>query len=305
MTTSWLTPGYADTSRFDEHGITLDDSVDGTLTLPHEPTGTGAVLRAGGGPFDRDQTIGPNKPLKDLAWGLASRGITVLRFDKVTFTRPTAPSEPDFTMTREYLPHATAAVALLREHVERVVLVGHSMGGKIAPRVAAATPVDGLVVMAGDTQPMHHAAVRVAAHLARILPEAVTPATVDRFREQAALIDSDRLTASTPADELPFSMSGAYWLDLRDYDPVATAAALNVPMLILQGGRDYQVTVADDLAGWRRGLSHRDDVTIQVLDADDHLFFPGTGESSPADYAHPQHVDPGAIGAITTWLSPA
>ena len=52
-------------------------------------------------------------------------------------------------------------------------------------------------------------------------------------------------------------------------------------MLILQGGRDYQVTVDDDLSGWQNGLAHRPDVTIRVYDADDHMFFVGSGPLDP------------------------
>ncbi|WP_207755864.1 hypothetical protein [Nonomuraea cypriaca] len=74
-------------------------------------------------------------------------------------------------------------------------------------------------------------------------------------------------------------------------------------MLILQGGRDYQVTVADDLAGRRTGLAHRPDVTIRVYDADDHLFFPGSGPSTPADYEAPQHVDAAGVADIADWLA--
>src|SRR6185437_12138558 len=124
---------------------------------------------------------------------------------------------------------------------------------------AAAEPsVAGLVLLAGDTQPMHRAAVRVIRHLASMDPGA--QAAVEMITRQAALVDSPHLSAETPATELPFGYSGAYWLDLRDYDPVATAAALDKPMLILQGGRDYQVTVEDDLSRWRVGLGHRRDV---------------------------------------------
>ncbi len=75
-------------------------------------------------------------------------------------------------------------------------------------------------------------------------------------------------------------------------------------MLILQGGRDYQVTVADDLAGWQEGLAHRPDVTVRIHDADDHLFFAGTGPSTPADYESPQYVDPAVVADIATWLAP-
>jgi dienelactone hydrolase len=96
----------------------------------------------------------------------------------------------------------------------------------------------------------------------------------------------------------------AYWHDLRGYDPVGAATALDKPMLILQGGRDYQVTVEDDLARWRSGLADRPNVTIQVHDADNHLFFPSTNQSTPADYPA-QHVDPAVIDDIARWLAPA
>ncbi|MGO4431230.1 alpha/beta hydrolase family protein, partial [Streptomyces sp. MCAF7] len=125
------------------------------------------VLLGGGGPFDRDGTSGPNKPLKDLAWGLASRGVAVLRFDKVTYAHPGEVADTsDFTMADEYVPYAIAAVRTLQHEPTvdpaRIFVLGHSMGGKVAPRVAAAEPsVAGLVLLAGDAQPMHEAAVRV------------------------------------------------------------------------------------------------------------------------------------------------
>ena len=94
-------------------------------------------------------------------------------------------------------------------------------------------------------------------------------------------------------------MPGSYWLDLREYDAVATAAKLDVPILVLQGGRDYQVTVADDLPAWREALPT---ATIKILPADNHLFFPGTEPSTLADYQTAQHVDPEALTTILNWL---
>lgn len=90
-----------------DRGTQFADQVDGPRP--------GVVLLGGGGPFDRDATTGPNKPLKDLAWGLAGRGVAVLRFDKVTHIHGAQVADtPDFTMTDEYVPHAVAAVHLLR-----------------------------------------------------------------------------------------------------------------------------------------------------------------------------------------------
>ena len=119
---------------------------------------------------------------------------------------------------------------------------------------------------------------------------------------QAARVDNLQLSAATPARDLLFGWSGAYWLDLRGYDPVATAAALGKPMLILQGGRDYQVTVAQDLARWRAVLGGRPRITIRTYEADNHLFFSGTGPWGPQEYEAAQHVDPAVIGGLTEWL---
>ncbi|WP_336216259.1 alpha/beta hydrolase family protein [Nonomuraea sp. LPB2021202275-12-8] len=311
-TAPWAPPPYADPTRFDEHDVTVGDgplAVTGTVSLPHGPgPRAGVVLLSGGGPFDRDATSGANKPLKDLAWGLACRGVAVLRFDKVTHTHSgQMANTAGFTMADEYVPHAVAAVRLLQREPGvdpgRVFVLGHSMGGKVAPRVAAAEPsVAGLVIMAGDTQPMHEAAVRVVRYLAALDPSPAMEAFAKTITQQAAMVASPDLSPSTPAEALLFGWPAAFWLDLRGYDPVATAAALDKPMFILQGGRDYQVTVTDDLPGWRAGLAHSPDVTIRVYDADDHLFFPGTGPSTPADYEPAQHVDPAVVADIVEWL---
>jgi dienelactone hydrolase len=311
---AWTPPPYTDPKRFDEHTITLGVgqlAVPGTLSLPRgRQRGPGIVLLSGGGPFDRDETNGANKPLKDLAWGLASRGIAVVRFDKVTYTHPSQVAAiPNFTMTDEYIPHAVAAVHLLQQQAtvdsSRVFVLGHSMGGKVAPRVAAAvTSVAGLVILAGDAQPMQRAAIRVARYLAAVAPNPAAEAAVEAVQRQAAQVESSDLSLVTPASELPFGLPGSYWLDLRAYDPVSTAAALGKPMLVLQGCRDYQVTVEDDLARWRAGLGRQTEVTIRLYEADNHLFFPGVGPSTPAEYEPPQHVDPAVVADIAAWLSP-
>jgi uncharacterized protein len=311
----WEPPDYADPNRFDETDLTLGTgplAVPGTLTLPRQPGPLPAlVLLGGSGPEDRDGSIGRSKPLKDLAWGLASRGIAVLRFDKVTHAHPDRVSENRaFTVADEYLPDALAAVGLLRAHPAidpaRVFVAGHSLGGTVAPRVAAAEPsVAGLVILAGGTEPLQWAAVRQISYLASLAPAtaAASQPGIDALTAQAKMVDSAELSAETPDDELPFGVPAPYWLDLRGYDPVGVAAGLGRPMLILQGGRDYQVTVADDLSRWRAGLDRRPGVTIRVYPADNHFFFPGAGPSSPAELAAAQHLDPDVIVDVHDWLS--
>lgn len=307
----WQTPQYAQAERFTEREVLVGTgplAVPGTLSLPVGPGPWPAVvLLSGGGPFDQDGSSGPNKPLKDLAWGLASRQVAVLRSDKVTFAHPDRLS-PHFTMTDEYLPSALAAVRLLRQlpevSADRIHLLGHSMGGKVAPRIAAADPsIAGLALLAADAQPMHEAAVRAARYLATLAPGASSDELVATLLGQASVVASAELTPDTPSHLLPLGFSAAYWLDLRAYDPVATAAGLACPMLILQGGRDYQVTVADDLTRWQAALAHRPEVAFRIHQDANHLFFPGSGRPTPAEYARPGHVEPAVVDDIATWLN--
>lgn len=311
---AWEPPPYADAAAFGEEEVLLGSgprSVPGTLTLPRRPgRHPGILLLAGSGPADRDATLGKTKAFRDLAWGLATAGIAVLRFDKVTFAHPTeVKGDATFTVADEYLPAARAGLALLRARPEvdgdRLFVLGHSLGGTVAPRVAAAVPgLAGVVILAGGTQFLPLAAVRQVRYLASLNPQTAAgqQAVIDALTKQAERADSPDLDAGTPATELPFGVPAAYWRDLRAHDPVATAAALRLPMLILQGGRDYQVTIDDDLVHWRAGLAGARDVTIAVHDASNHLFMAGGGPSAPAEHEAPVHVEAAVVAQIATWV---
>ena len=114
---SGTSPPYANLKKFYE-----EDSVVGTK--PHElpgtltiPDGSGpfpaAVLVHGSGPNDRDETVGANHVFKDIAEGLSSRGIVVLRYDKRTYAyRSVVPR--NIGIDDEVIQDAVAAVKLLR-----------------------------------------------------------------------------------------------------------------------------------------------------------------------------------------------
>jgi dienelactone hydrolase len=213
----------------------------------------------------------------------------------------------EMTVKDEVTDDAVAAAALLRTEPRiepaRVFVLGHSLGGMLIPRIAAADPkLAGVVVMAGAARPLQQAIVEQTRYLAEA-DGTITP------QEQAQIDDATKLAqavdALTPQDAAggarALNAPASYWLDLRGYDPPAAARALRVPMLILQGERDYQVT-PDEFAKWKAALAGRANVTFHSYPALNHLFIAGTGKSLPTEYQQPSHVAPQVVDDIAAWI---
>jgi dienelactone hydrolase len=308
---SHTTPSYADAKSFVETDATVGTrewTLPGTLAMPK---GSGpfpaVVLVHGSGPQDRDEGIGPNRPFFDLAWGLASKGIAVLRYEKRSKVYPGKMlAAPNLTVKEETIDDAVAAVNLLRRtegiDAKHIFVLGHSLGGMLCPRIARADPsVCGLVVLAGTARPLED----VVVDQARYLSSLDGTSDVEKARLRAMSAEAAKVKALTPADAAAKTVClgapAGYWLDLRDYRPAEMARDLPQPMLILQGGRDYQVT-REDLALWRAALEGRRNVRIKIYPALNHLFVAGTGKSTPAEYDKAGHVDTEVIVDIAAWI---
>ena len=96
--------------------------------------------------------------------------------------------------------------------------------------------------------------------------------------------------------------TGAYFLELRKYKPIATAKELARPLLVLQGDRDYQVTVTDDFEPFMRGLAGKPDVTAIRYPKANHAFVDGDGPASPADYNKAGQVSAQVSVDIAAWI---
>jgi hypothetical protein len=312
-------PSYARSEAFEEKEVTVgggDWALPGVLALPKGPGPFPAlVLVHGSGPNDRDETIGPNKPFRDLASGLASRGIAVLRYDKRT--RVYGPRivadkalAAALTVKEEVVEDALSAVEILRaeSRVSRsaIYILGHSLGGTLVPRIAAADRngfVAGYLIMAGATRPLEDTMVRQMTYLLGLdggLSEDDNR-QLEQFRAQAARIKAFT-RADAAAGENVMGAGPAYWLDLRDYDPPAAAKAIERPLLVLQGARDYQVTT-DDFENWKTALAGRSTVAFRLYPKLNHLFADGVGFSTPAEYtqAHAS-VSAEVIEDIAAWI---
>jgi dienelactone hydrolase len=313
VTSPFTDASYVDPAAFSDREVTVDAGgwpLPATLSMPNGAGPfPGIVLVHGSGPNDRDETLGPNKPFRDLARGLASRGIAVLRYEKRT-RQHGAKIQPlkQFTVKEETVDDAVAAVKVMRAtngiDPKRVFVLGHSLGGMLAPRIAMAAPgeIAGLVIMAGAVRSLEQSLIDQTRYMAnadgKISPEEQKQiAQVESLAAAVKALEEGDPPPSIPGISAPVS----YWLDLRGYDPPAAARSVKVPMLILQGGRDYQVTTGD-FEKWKAALGDRKDVTARVYPALNHLFVTGTGASMPAEYLTPGHVDEGVVRDIAEWV---
>lgn len=310
----YTAPDYVKPRSFNEKEVVVGSgewALPGILTLPTaKETFPAVVLVHGSGPNDRDESIGPNKPFRDLAWGLASRGIAVLRYEKRTKAhgRKLKDFKGNFTVKEETIDDSLAAVELLRgiEGIDarKIFVLGHSLGGMLIPRIGLLDPdIAGFIILAGATRSAEEAILEQTSYII-MLDGKITESEKVRLKEIRETVEKIRDLKESDAPPEKENLLGAppeYWLDLRDYVPPVTAKRLKQPMLILQGGRDYQVT-EKDFENWKKSLSSRPNVIFRLYPDLNHLFIAGKGKPSPSEYSRAGHVDRQVIDDIAAWI---
>ena len=312
-TGKWAPPSYADTANVVTEDVTFGThgwELPGTLYLPKQGDKVpGIVLVHGSGPQNRDESIGPNKIFKDIALGLVANGIAVLTYDKRTFAHGSKMTTLEgLTIDDEAVDDAVSAVKTLagtpRIDNSKLYLLGHSLGGTMAPRIAEiASELKGIIIMAGTARPTEDLILDQMRYLDSVESDHGNPGAIDlqTIEQQVRLVKSAQLDSATRTVDLPLNIPASWWLSLRSYQPDRVASAINKPVLILQGMRDYQVT-KHDLMLWEYSLGRNKNVTIKTYPNLNHLFFAGEGQSIPSEYNKPGHVDPQVITDIATWI---
>lgn len=316
-------PTYADESAFTERSVTVAGSdsdsesdsgcsLPGTLTVPASASGGGSgdggtvpgvVLVHGSGPNDRDSTLGPNKPLRDLAWGLASRGVAVLRYDK----RTAACNVPlaDWNIDNIVVGDAVRAVELLGEQSEvdpaRRYVVGHSLGATCTPRIAERVDLAGGAMLAASARPITDVVreqVRYVLSVAGGLSDAEEQ-QVDAVEQALTRVENGEIAADRRVQGLP----GSWWSSLLDYDQVATARQVDTPLFVGQGGRDYQVTADGDFQVWESELANRADTETTLYPDLSHLFQSGSEPSLGSEYNFHDNVAESVVTDLVDWIT--
>ncbi|WP_265110388.1 alpha/beta hydrolase [Halosolutus halophilus] len=313
-------PAYVDADAIAEADVTLEPwgaiesppanscPLDGRLTTPIEEDDVpGAVLVHDSGRNDMNywRPGGGTRAFQDLAEGLATRGIATLRYDERTFACPMDVPAEDHTLDAVTADDALVAIERLRDvegvDPDRIVVVGLGLGGMAAPRIADRDGnLAGVVALAAPGRPFHEVILDGLEHRVTVGEYEWNRRALQYERWQTEV---ERIRAGDyEPDERLVGKPGAFWKSLDAYDHVETARAIDEPLFFLQGGRDFEVTVEDDLERWRSELADRPATTIETYDELNHLFMPGSGPSVGFEYSVRNNVAERVVDDVADWI---
>jgi pimeloyl-ACP methyl ester carboxylesterase len=278
-----------------ETAVTIGEKypLDGVLALPNDTGKVPAVVLVhGSGPNDKDENVYGIKVFKDISDYLVENGIAVLRYDKRTYARAT--NLPlDITVEDETIEDALLAGQLLaqNEHIDsnKIFVVGHSLGGMLAPRIVSESNgiFAGAVIMAGS-------------------PRSLLDIVYDQNIYQISLSDPserDAIMQQVENTRPYFGMPQGY-IDEMDAHPASEyLLSIDKPFLILQGGKDFQVSPTDDFGAYKQLVGSKSNFEFHLYDNLNHLFTVSTMETPTTDdYVAGTHLDTAPLADIAAWI---
>jgi pimeloyl-ACP methyl ester carboxylesterase len=304
-------PAYAKPDSCKEIDVEFGEApwtVKGKLLRPNDRSIVPAVVLVhGSGPQDEDETIGPNKPFRDLAAGLAANGIAVLRYQKRTYAhRLQLAVKKTISVREETIDDALAAVKFLRGNSgvdkTKIFVLGHSMGATLAPHIAADDKdVAGIVLLAGTARDFYDVLDDQLAYIAS-LPGPNQQANRRALEDVRTAVKRVR-AGDKPEEILILGVPASYWNELNDYGKrsLRLLKDLERPVFIAGGGRDYQITQKDfDL--YQQGLGKRPNVAFRWYERLNHLFMTGEKKATPEEFLEAKNVDALVIEDLTKWI---
>lgn len=263
------------------------------------------IFAHGSGPNDRDETIFENKPFKDIAENLYSKGISSYRFDKRTLSNPESFNDKS-TIDDEVTNDIINIVAYFKNDSKfsnyEITVLGHSLGAYLLPRIAnKSNQISKIILLAGNSRPLDHLIIEQYEYLYKLTPTQELKDASQKVKEQIAVLNSKSFNINTPKEKLPFNLSANYWQSVLNYKPLNEIQKVKIPILILQGERDYQVTMKD-FKLWKTNLKNNKKVSFISYPKLNHIFISGEKSSDPKEYAIKGIVDEKVIEDIKNFI---
>ncbi|GAA0383128.1 alpha/beta fold hydrolase [Bacillus horti] len=309
-------PVYDNPQSYTEQEVTIGEgnlALSGTLTLPQgEGPFPVVVLVHGSGPHDRDEAVGGVKVFRDLAVGLADQGVAVLRYNKLTYEHPIKSHTVATTMQRETADDALLAVELLRgiDKIDsgHIYIGGHSQGGHMIPKMLeldTSGHIAGGVLLASPAVALQDILLEQQLYVVERLEELGIPvgdtSELDVLARQVEILNDPQYDHTNVPADFFLPPSNFYWFEQRDYVPVEEAKKHNVPLLILQGENDWQVTM-NQFEMWKKDFGSSSHVQLKSYPNVNHFLVEYDGLSVGMEYGQPANVLKAIIDDIAEWV---
>ena len=280
--------------------------LNGTLLTPENDSLKKLVIFIhGSGPNDRDETIFENKPFKDVSESLYKRGIASYRFDKKVFSNPESFND-NSTIDEEITNDILDIINYFKNDNQfsnyEIIILGHSLGAYLTPRIInKSNKVSKAIMLAGNARSLDKLIIEQYNYLYELNPTEDLKNELGKLKNQIFLLHSKRFNLNTSKENLPLNLSANYWQSILDYNPLKEGKKIKIPMLILHGERDYQVTMKD-FELWKKSLDNNKKATFISYPKLNHLFITGDKKSEPKEYMIKGTVDEMAINDIFNFI---
>lgn len=291
--------------------------LNGLLTLPADASAPvpAVVFVHGSGSTDMDSRVGKLTPFKDLAEGLAKRGIASLRYDKRPFAhgfKMLRDKSLTITVREETIDDAVLAAKLLKKDARinpgQVFIVGHSMGGMLAPRIdAEGGNFRGLIMMAGTPRRLEEIMTEQTEEAMAEMNPIARMFAGGAFKKTLAAFDGlyEQSDEEAKQKKLGGGTTAYYFKEMGLHAAPGYLAECKKPMLILQGAKDFQVKIDKDFGAYQELLAGRDNVSFKLYEGLNHCFVPATYESitkATKEYNAERHIGDEVIDDIANWI---
>jgi len=311
-TTEYIKPAYVDTSSYTEKSVYIGPQKTQLAAIITTPKNVKSfpmvVLVHGSGPSDMDETVGANKPFKDIAGGLATKGIGSIRYVKRTLVYPNEFAVP-YTVKEEVLDDAAAAIATARTtagvDAKNIFVFGHSLGGMLAPKIAVAAPdLAGIIMAAAPARKLTDMIIDQNKYMFDIVND-TSAASKQQLERTVAEINKSRISqlgTTIKPDSVILGLPAKYWADLNAYNQVSVAKTLVKPRIfVVQGGNDFQVSKTDfDL--WNGALGQKKNAKLKFYPDLNHLLSPQMTKGTLSQYQLPVSVSDVLVEDIANWI---
>ncbi len=288
--------------------------LNGLLTLPDESfcPCPAVVFVHGSGSSNMDEKIQKVTPFKDLAEGLAKLGVASIRYDKRSFAHglKMVTNKEVITVKEETIDDAVAAVELLKKdtRISSVYILGHSMGGMLAPRIETQVDgVSGLIIMAGSPRTLHEIMIGQVEDivskqnsLVKWIMNISTKKMFDTFNK----LDSMTIEEAKKT-KLGNGTTAYYFKEIMEHSTSELLREFDKPVLFLQGEDDFQANIEKDYKLYQQICDGKENVSFKLYEGLNHAFVPYISEDitkAKNEYNVERHIPEYVMMDIVEWM---